>query len=103
MPYQPKTHKKPNSFAKKSYQVAYDATRGTSNQRGYDNSWRTVRMQHLLNHPLCEDCLKNKKYEPATDVHHIKKLADNKNLRDVSENLMSLCHSCHSVRTANGE
>ena len=37
------------------------------------------------------------------DVHHIIKLADRPELRDDATNLMSLCHSCHSKRTAAGE
>lgn len=103
MPFQPKTHKQPSAFAKASYQNSYDDKRLSSSARGYDNSWRVVRKQHLTNSPLCIDCLKDKRFEPATEVHHIKKLADNKHLRDDSNNLMSLCKSCHSKHTAAGE
>jgi 5-methylcytosine-specific restriction protein A len=54
-------------------------------------------------HPLCSDCLKVKRVVPATDVHHIAKVADAPDKRLDLDNLMSLCHSCHSVRTARGE
>ena len=37
------------------------------------------------------------------DVHHIKKLAEYPELKYDSNNLMSLCKSCHSIRTKNGE
>lgn len=77
--------------------------RQSSNQRGYDNSWRTVRIYHLSNNPLCEDCLVDKIYTPANEVHHKIKLRDRPDLRDEPSNLMSLCKSCHSKRTAKGE
>jgi len=71
--------------------------------RGYDSSWRMVRQCHLENSPLCHDCLSNGVYTEASDVHHLIKLAERPDLRDVSSNLMSLCHSCHSIRTGKGE
>ena len=77
--------------------------RPNSYRRGYDSAWKVVRQQHILNHPLCADCLKEGKYVPMQDVHHIIKLADRPELRDAANNLMSLCHSCHSKRTAAGE
>jgi 5-methylcytosine-specific restriction protein A len=97
MPYQPKTHKISRLKVKK------EDNRPNSGERGYDNSWRKVRNYHLLGKPLCEDCLKENRYESATDVHHKIKLADRPDLRDDPNNLMSLCHSCHSKRTAQGE
>jgi 5-methylcytosine-specific restriction protein A len=78
-------------------------TRQNSYSRGYDNIWRAARKYHLQNYPLCADCLKEGKYVPMTDVHHIKKLADRPDLKYDSNNLMSLCKSCHSVRTKKGE
>lgn len=72
-------------------------------RRGYDSSWRIVRKEHLQYNPLCLDCLKEGRYVPGQEVHHIIKLADHPELRDVSGNLMTLCKSCHSKRTQNGE
>ena len=95
MPSIPKTNK--------VIKIKAPENRLPSNQRGYDSSWRTVRMQHLLNYPLCAECLDKKRFTVATDVHHLKKLAENPHLRDVSSNLQSLCHSCHSIKTARGE
>ena len=95
MPYKPNTNK--------IDKAKIPENRPSSSKRGYDSSWRMVRLQHLLNHPLCMDCLKEKKLTPANEVHHIKKLADNPTLRDEPPNLLSLCKSCHSVRTNKGE
>lgn len=40
---------------------------------------------------------------PATEVHHIIKIAARPDLRLDQENLMSLCKSCHGRRTGRGE
>jgi 5-methylcytosine-specific restriction protein A len=45
----------------------------------------------LASHPLCAVC-----DEPATDVDHIDGNARNNDVH----NLQSLCHSCHSRKTA---
>ena len=103
MPFQPKTHKQPSAFAKASYQNSYDDKRLSSSARGYDNSWRVVRKQHLTNSPLCELCLKEGRYVPGQDIHHKVKLRDRPDLRDDSTNLQTLCHSCHSTLTAEGQ
>ena len=95
MPYLPK----PNQQSK----LKIKENRLSSNQRGYDSSWRMVRQCHIEQFPLCFDCLLRGIYTEGSDVHHIKKLADNPHLRDVAANLMTLCHSCHSIRTSKGE
>jgi len=78
-------------------------TRANSYSRGYDNIWRAARDHHIQNFPLCADCYKKNIYTPMNDVHHIKKLAEHPELKYDSNNLMSLCKSCHSIRTKNGE
>jgi 5-methylcytosine-specific restriction protein A len=95
MPYKPPTNK--------INKLKIPENRPNSYRRGYDSSWKIVRETQLQDFPLCADCLKEKKYTPAYEVHHITKLADRPDLRDVSSNLMSLCKSCHSKRTAAGE
>ena len=77
--------------------------RANSHNRGYDNAWRICRKHHLINSPLCHDCYLKNIYTPATDVHHIQKLSTHPELKYKSNNLMSLCKSCHSIRTKNGE
>jgi hypothetical protein len=40
---------------------------------------------------------------PATEPHHLKKVAQHPELRLVEENCRALCHEHHSARTARGE
>ena len=90
--------------AKKERQEYADLRRGSSYARGYDNDWRRTRLAQLTEYPLCHDCLKEDlRYNPATEVHHILKLADRPDLKHDPNNLMSLCKKCHSTRTNRGE
>lgn len=68
--------------------------------RLYDRQqWRRVRRQQLREHPLCEDCANLGTVNPATDVDHRMALKDGGEPLD-SANLRSLCHRCHSAKTA---
>ena len=67
--------------------------RDSSNDRGYNSQWRAIRYAHLRQFPVCETCKR-----PATDVHH--RIDRRKGGNDSTENLQSLCHSCHSKETA---
>lgn len=75
-----------------------DTQRGTASQRGYDARWRRIRLMHLRAHPLCVQCLVAGRTVPATDVDHITPLAHGGT--HAEDNLQSLCHSCHSRKTA---
>lgn len=75
-----------------------DDNRGTSAQRGYDARWRKIRLMHLRAHPLCIECTAQGLTVAATDVDHITPLAQGGT--HASDNLQSLCHSCHSKKTA---
>jgi 5-methylcytosine-specific restriction enzyme A len=80
-----------------------DKHRGSARQRGYDSTWERLRRMYLREHPLCEDCLDQGKVEPATEVHHKKKVKNCPELRLVWDNLRALSKECHSTRTARGE
>lgn len=80
----------------------YDAWRGSSTSRGYDAAWRRVRVAYLAENPLCADCFPHR-LTPATEVHHVAKVADRPDLRLDFDNLKALCKACHSARTAKGE
>lgn len=58
-------------------------------------AWRRLRAQVLADQPLCERCYDDGRLVPATDVDHINNDAGN----NARENLASLCHSCHSIKT----
>lgn len=60
--------------------------------------WRKVRAAWLSEHPYCEACLPL--LTAATDVDHIKPHRGDWHLFLSRSNLQSLCHSCHSRKTA---
>lgn len=73
--------------------------RNKQTQRLYDRRWQRRRVRQLAEHPWCGDCLDDGVYSPATDVHH-----EVRHRGDAavfwSSPLLSLCHECHSRRTA---
>ena len=75
-------------------------TRPSAYQRGYDHKWQRASKRFLSEHPFCEECLKQGKITLATDVDHKKPHKGNKALFWDMKNWQSLCHSCHSKKTA---
>lgn len=69
--------------------------RDSAASRGYDATWRKVRMAHLMANPVCvvPGCGKS-----AVDVDHIVPHQDGGGRLDPN-NLQSFCHSCHSRKT----
>ena len=67
-------------------------------RRAYDTArWRNeIRPAQLREQPLCEDCLALGIVTAATDVDH----RDGDQWNAAPENLRSLCHKCHSTKTA---
>jgi 5-methylcytosine-specific restriction protein A len=93
MPTRPKTFKPASSL--KVFN-AYEANRAPSHKRGYDARWRKLSKWFRMVNPLCALC-----GAPAEHVDHIEAVsgpADEK-FYD-SDNLRSLCRSCHSRKTA---
>jgi len=104
MPHRaPSATKKSTTESRRYDRARYDEKRPSANERGYDAAWQKVRKHHLTFNPLCVDCLKMFLFIPAREVHHVIKVADRPDMRDVPSNMMSLCKRCHSVRTAGGE
>ena len=79
----------------------YDKSRGIEHNKRYGYRWRKLRGRFLDEHPLCEQCLSVGRYTTATEVHHIKPLADGGS--NDGKNLMALCKSCHSRITLTTE
>jgi hypothetical protein len=67
--------------------------RPNSNTRGYDFAWQKLRAQVLAEEPLCRICK-----SPATDVDHIRPIAEG-GPRLSRANLQPLCHKHHSAKT----
>jgi 5-methylcytosine-specific restriction protein A len=61
--------------------------------------WRRMRSAQLAREPWCADCLRANIYEPATDVDHVKPHHGDPDLFFTGK-LQSLCHVCHSRKTA---
>lgn len=79
----------------------YDKARRVEHNQRYGYQWRKLRKRFLDAHPLCEQCQLKGRYTPATEVHHIKPLADGGT--NDEKNLMALCKSCHSRITLTTE
>lgn len=61
----------------------------------YNAAWDKLSRRYRKAHPLCQECERNGFITPATEVHHIVKVADDPSrLLDVT-NLMSVCRACH--------
>ena len=72
----------------------YNERRGSAHAQGYDRAWVAVRNLYLAQFPLCEICEAKGKLTPAVLVHHKKPIKEGGALLD-SDNLQSLCNSCH--------
>lgn len=67
----------------------------------YDTpEWRTLRSEQLLHEPWCRICAKHGLRTRATDVDHIVDHKGDWARFTDADNLQSLCHSCHSRKTA---
>lgn len=75
--------------------------RGTSTERGYDSTWRKLRLIKLRASPLCEIQDVCKGLAPdnaATEVDHRIPIRDNPSLRLVWSNLQSSCVACNRAK-----
>lgn len=74
---------------------AADRRRGTSAERGYDSTWRALRIIHLNASPLCVFHLERGEYVAATIADHIESVRDAPERRLDPTNIQSLCKPCH--------
>ena len=65
--------------------------RGTTKERGYSGSWVYVRRIKLAENPMCEFQFNPICTGYATEVHH----KDRNTANNDSDNLASVCQSCH--------
>ncbi len=77
----------------------YERFRGGARARGYDEAWGRVRLQHLMDEPLCRHCAEAGSVVAADIVDHIVPIAVAPERRLDDTNLQSLCNSCHTVKT----
>ena len=62
--------------------------------------WKRLRGDQLLREPFCRECARRGVRRRATDVDHIRDHKGDWAVFTDPENLESLCHSCHSRKTA---
>ena len=67
--------------------------RPPASARGYDATWRKLRLMVLRARPVCQACGR----EEARHVDHIVALASGGTNDEA--NLQALCHACHSRKT----
>jgi 5-methylcytosine-specific restriction protein A len=86
--------------AGEAYRRPADLYRGTPAERGYDSDWRRVREEHLYEHPVCEECLESGVVnDQQLEVDHVIPISTRPDLRLVSSNLRTLCHTHHQHKT----
>lgn len=62
--------------------------------------WKRLRGDQLLREPFCRECARRGLRRRATDVDHIRDHKGDWAVFTDPANLESLCHSCHSRKTA---
>ena len=58
-----------------------------------------MRTEHIITEPFCRECAKRGERVPASDVDHIIPHRGDLDLFNDKNNLQSLCHRCHSIKT----
>lgn len=77
-----------------------DFQRDAERQRLYGTvRWQRMRKAQLERQPWCEDCLEADLYVAAKDVDHVERHEGDVE-KFYSGALRSLCHACHSRKTA---
>ena len=74
--------------------------RETSCQRGYGYKWQKASKGFLAKNPLCAEHDRRGEVVAATEVDHIIPHKGDMTLFWNRGNWQSLCHSCHSTKTA---
>ena len=77
-----------------------DRERGSAAERGYDRTWRRLRLVVLAAEPLCRFCQAAGQVTAAAVVDHIEPVRQRPELRLVRSNLRALCKPCHDAHTA---
>lgn len=75
--------------------------RNRTKAQTYDHTWRKLSIRFRQQNPLCAICLANDLVTLATEVDHITPIKHEPERKLDWSNLQSLCHSCHSRKTAN--
>jgi len=84
------------TYLERAERQAADKRRGTSTQRGYDWTWRTMSARLIKQHPWCTHCGHDGTMSnPLTTDHIIPKAQGG---TDKLSNLQVLCRRCNSAK-----
>lgn len=87
-------------FKAKTHRSTPVVDRCNACERGYDRKWRRARAAYLAAHPLCAECGKHGRLEPATVIDHVvPHKGDSSRFWDQS-NWQPMCKRCHDRKTA---
>ncbi len=95
MPHKPTTHR--------AVPRAKDNARPTAAQRGYGAKWQRASQAYLRDNPLCVECQRHGRIEPATCVDHVEPHRGDDTKFWTQANWQPLCVRCHNRKTAKGE
>ena len=86
---------------KSTYAKTYKKKESRKHLLDFYNSraWKGLRQHHITRNPLCKSCELEGLIVPADHVDHIIEIRDDWDKRLDSNNLQSLCISCHSKKT----
>lgn len=89
-------------YHRKMHQRNVSKSRGKELRRAYNSvRWIRFRNWYLQKNPLCVKCELEGLTTPATDVDHIVPISTPEDPKFVDpDSVQSLCHSCHSKKTA---
>jgi 5-methylcytosine-specific restriction protein A len=74
--------------------------RPNAHRRGYTRDWQKARLRFLAAHPLCSECEKDGRVEPATVVDHNTPHKGDPGLFWNESNWSPLCGRHHNIKTA---
>lgn len=94
-------HTSKREISQRTERIKYDKERGSAASRGYNSRWSRYSKQYRVDHPLCIMCEKEGKLTVAECVDHIEPVNGPDDPKFwLESNHQSLCHSCHSEKTA---
>lgn len=99
-PFPRKCESAPDAAASVPVHVPESDRREGANARGYTYKWQKASKAFLALNPLCAACQRKGLVVPATEVDHIIPHKGNAERFWDPHNLQSLCHRCHSRKTA---
>lgn len=71
-----------------------------SRRKYYSARWARLRLAILArDHGLCQACLRAGKTTPGNQIDHIRRAEENPELFWRTDNLQTLCQTCHSRKT----